>query len=382
MREGELASLTRGNLLRSGQHHTVRESDLITALGAIRSISSHHEFNTPARNAMKKVSPTGTLYRPSIVRAAGHRLEEQSKSTLTSRRKEFANNWNFVPRAEIVMPETTISVPSWLCLLCGHKWPIKSSGAPPEKCAKCHKRDWNGSRTVSRGNRYTAQWSHQKKVRVAQARHTPPTPEQIAAGSSLQNATVREVTRKDVVDLIRRQEYLGTLGSGRYYYALHFNYNGKEHLGGACIFGDVAGTSVNQICGSEHANEVICLIRGCCAGGWTHPHSASFMISRAIKLIMKDHGKHIIRAFCDPAALEEGVIYKSLNFLYLGWTNPTTEYHVDGRCTLCSSFASRGGTSVVLLASKAGPESSEGGGQESGSTRCLFVELGNPSPGM
>jgi hypothetical protein len=56
----------------------------------------------------------------------------------------------------------------------------------------------------------------------------------------LQNATVREVTRKDVVDLIRRQEYLGTLGSGRYYYALHFNYNGKEHLGGACIFGSVA----------------------------------------------------------------------------------------------------------------------------------------------
>jgi hypothetical protein len=147
----------------------------------------------------------------------------------------------------------------------------------------------------------------------------------------LQNAIVREVTRKDVVDLIRSQEYLGTLGSGRYYYALYFRHDGKEYLGGACIFGNTAGTGVNMICGPEHAKEVICLIRGCCAGGWPHPHSASYMISRACKLLAKDYGYHIIRAFCDDAAKEEGVIYKSLNFLYLGRGTAPTEYFYDGR---------------------------------------------------
>jgi hypothetical protein len=161
------------------------------------------------------------------------------------------------------MPETTLTRPAWKCQLCGHPWP-KRSDTPPEKCSKCHSRDWNGARAAGNGNRFTARWSHQKKVRAAQARRTPATPEQLAAGRSLQNATVREVTRKDIKALIEQYEYLGNLGSGRYYYALIISHEGKEYMGGACCFGDVAGTAVNMICGSEHAKEVICLIRGAC----------------------------------------------------------------------------------------------------------------------
>ena len=228
------------------------------------------------------------------------------------------------------MPEATITITGWVCLLCGHKW-RKSSNAPPEKCARCHKRDWNGSRITWRGNRYTAQWSHQKKIRAAQARLNPATPEQITAGSSLRNAIVREVSRRDVVDLIRQQEYLGTLGSARYYYALYFRHAGVEYLAGATIFGNVAGTSVNMICGAEHKDEVITLIRGACEGGWPHRHSPSFMISRACKMVSRDHDKHIICAFCDPAAKEEGVIYKALSWHYLGWTTPPMLYHVGGK---------------------------------------------------
>jgi len=150
---------------------------------------------------------------------------------------------------------------------------------------------------------------------------------------------VRQISLEDARNVVVGHEYLGTLGSAEWAYGLFFG----EHLAGTVAFGSTAGTAVKKsVCGAEHADEVISVIRGCClpfadpprisSDGRTHGGSAaSFLISSACREMTKK-GYNVFVAYADPKANERGTIYKSLGWSFCGFTNPTEKFRrPDGK---------------------------------------------------
>ena len=84
------------------------------------------------------------------------------------------------------------------------------------------------------------------------------------------------------------------------------------------------------MCGTEHADKVTTLTRGCCLH-FAHPHSGSFLVSAACREMTKK-GYHVVIAYADPEAGERGVIFRACNFLYCGTTSPTEKFRrPDGK---------------------------------------------------
>jgi hypothetical protein len=148
-----------------------------------------------------------------------------------------------------------------------------------------------------------------------------------ALAADFKNASVREISLAEAKNVVVTQEWLGNLGSSEFAFGLFFG----EYLAGVACFGSTAGTKVKaSVCGSEHANKVITLTRGCCLH-WSHPHSGSFLVSAACREMTKK-GFHIVVAYADPLAGERGVIFRACNFLYCGQTNPTEKFRrPDGK---------------------------------------------------
>ncbi|HTR24859.1 MAG TPA: hypothetical protein VMI10_12845 [Terriglobales bacterium] len=151
--------------------------------------------------------------------------------------------------------------------------------------------------------------------------------EKTALAADFKNATVREISLADARNLIVAQEWLGNLGSSEHAFGLFFG----DHLAGCVCFGSTAGTKVKaSVCGTEHAEKVTTLTRGCCLH-WSHPHSGSFLVSAACREMTKK-GYHIFIAYADPQAGERGVILRASNFLYCGPTSPTEKFRrPDGK---------------------------------------------------
>jgi ParB family chromosome partitioning protein len=189
--------------------------------------------------------------------------------------------------------------------------------------------------------------AHQRLVREHMA--TLPEPdldEKRMLASDLKNAIVREISYSQAKAVILGNEYLGKMNSGTLYSVGLFFRNqktGREFLGGVECFGSVGGSNVAaSICGSEHKDKVLVLVRGACchwvdreveSRGRVHTGAAaSFLISRACDL-MADKGFNIICAYSDPVGgLEFGSIYQGTNFLYTGMTSASEQYRTpDGR---------------------------------------------------
>jgi hypothetical protein len=169
---------------------------------------------------------------------------------------------------------------------------------------------------------------HQRIVREMMAEQPDPlVGEKKALAADFKNATVREISLSEARNLVVASEWLGNLGSSEFAFGLFFG----EYLAGVACFGSTAGTNVKaSVCGSEHADKVTTLTRGCCLH-WTHPHSGSFLVSAACREMTKK-GFHIIVAFSDPQANERGVIFRACNFLYCGTTSPTEKFRrPDGK---------------------------------------------------
>lgn len=154
--------------------------------------------------------------------------------------------------------------------------------------------------------------AHQRIIREQHALVLPhPVPE------SLRDARVEDIDYKTAKKVIEQYEWLGTMGSTRYRFGLYFG----DELAGVVCFGSTAGTkTAESVCGSEYAHMVTTLCRGACVH-WAHPHSASFLISRACRL-MSDKGFHIFVAYSDAAAGEVGTVYQASNWLHC---EPTTQ---------------------------------------------------------
>ena len=161
----------------------------------------------------------------------------------------------------------------------------------------------------------------------------------LALAADFKNAFVREISLTDARNLIVAQEWLGNLGSTEHAFGLFFG----EHLAGCVCFGSTAGTKVRaSVCGTEHAEKVITLTRGCTLS-WADPprkssdgrvhagSAASFLVSAACREMAKK-GCNVFVAYADPAAGEKGVIFRSCNFLYCGPTSPTEKFRrPDGK---------------------------------------------------
>jgi hypothetical protein len=149
----------------------------------------------------------------------------------------------------------------------------------------------------------------QKQMRDAQMDDHP-------VPKDFSRAEVREISYKKAEEIIvtRQYEWLGTMGTTRHCFGLFFD----GELAGVECFGATAGTGVSNLCGPEHTDRVMTLVRGACVH-WAHPHSASYLIPRACKL-MAAEGKNIFVAYSDTKAGEIGTVYQACNWQYCGMT--------------------------------------------------------------
>lgn len=169
---------------------------------------------------------------------------------------------------------------------------------------------------------------HQRAVRENLAQLPEPDLDlKRALAKDFTHATVREISFEEAKNLILANEYLGSMGSATHYVGLFFG----EYLAGVECFGLVGGTNVaSSICGPEHKDKVRVLVRGCCTH-WAHPHSASWLLSRACD-VMAERGFPIVVMYSDPAANEVGTCYSAVNAVYTGMTTPTERYRTpDGK---------------------------------------------------
>lgn len=166
----------------------------------------------------------------------------------------------------------------------------------------------------------------QRKIREREARKDP------RPLVGLENAIVVEISYEKAKPIILQYEWLKTMGSTER--AIGLILDGE--LAGVVCFGKTGGTeTAKSVCGEEWAQHVVTLCRGACCH-WSHPHSASYLISRACKLMANSgrttkSGKvfppaYIFVAYSDTDAGEIGTVYQSLNWAYTGKTSGTTMY--------------------------------------------------------
>lgn len=150
--------------------------------------------------------------------------------------------------------------------------------------------------------------------------------EKRALAASLSNAVVREISKSEAKKVILKYEWLGNMGTTDYAFGLYFG----EHLAGAVCFGSTAGTkTAASVWGKEFAHLVKTLNRGACVH-WTHPHSASFLISRACRLMAKK-GFYVFVAYADPGAGEIGTIYQACGWNYCGTASGSSSFVWAGK---------------------------------------------------
>jgi len=168
--------------------------------------------------------------------------------------------------------------------------------------------------------------AHQRKIREKEAQKEP------RPVVGLENAVVVEISYEKAKELILKYEWLGTMGSTERCFGLILD----GELAGVCCFGKTGGTdTAKSVCGEEWAQYVVTLCRGACVH-WAHPHSASYLISAACKLMANSgrttkSGKvfapaYIFVAYSDTDAGEIGTVYQACNWLCCGKTSGTTMY--------------------------------------------------------
>jgi hypothetical protein len=159
--------------------------------------------------------------------------------------------------------------------------------------------------------------AHQRIIRETHANEVDPLlDEKVAIATSLDNAHVCEIDYQTAKEIILKYEWLGNMGSTDNAFGLYCG----EFLAGVVCFGRTGGTqTARSVCGPQYTQSVTVLNRGACVH-WAHPHSASFLIGNACRL-MSAKGFHIFVAYSDPQAGEIGTVYQATNWHYCGTGN-------------------------------------------------------------
>lgn len=124
--------------------------------------------------------------------------------------------------------------------------------------------------------------------------------------------------RKEAYEFIKRYEWLESISQ----YSTHvFCAYWKGILSGVIIFG--MPNAFSKLLGEDTKNIERLIQRGCSIS-FAHKHLASCFLSWCIRWMVQNTQYRLFTAFSDPQAKERGVIYKSLNFYYLGQKSGTT----------------------------------------------------------
>lgn len=178
------------------------------------------------------------------------------------------------------------------CLVCRTEFEQPSTGRKRKYCSDAHRRNAHYWKTRPR------QQAFQSVIR-----ESVPT---------LAGCYVEEIPTRDAREVILRYEWLATMPCRS-----AASYGLKSPTGallGVAVFGWTMSTEASWICGKENSRLAICLERGACVPD-APPNAASFLISRAVKLMADDHGYRIFFAYADPEAGEHGTVYQACGWL-------------------------------------------------------------------
>lgn len=145
----------------------------------------------------------------------------------------------------------------------------------------------------------------QRRVRERRMVEEPRQPANSLTGYSIEFIGCVEASA-----IIGKYEWLGTLGRSNYFVGLLSPY---RELEGVVCFGHGPQGGIRRIIGSP----ALCLERGACVH-YAPSNAASFLISRACKLVYRTTGTGIFFAYADPMAGEYGAVYQAANWIYLG----------------------------------------------------------------
>jgi len=156
--------------------------------------------------------------------------------------------------------------------------------------------------------------AHQRKIREALMRDDPR-----PVVPSLDGYAVETISRDEARPLIERYEWLGDVGRATRFVGL---FSPADELQGVACFGwgprgghggCKPSRSITDIIGSP----AMCLERGACVH-YAPPNAASFLITRACKLIWREDEVARFFAYGDPEAGEYGAVYQACGWVYLG----------------------------------------------------------------
>jgi hypothetical protein len=136
--------------------------------------------------------------------------------------------------------------------------------------------------------------AHQRIIRDARAISDPG--EVVAA--SLRGYAVEVIDKVVAASLIRKFGWLGNAGRATRFVAL---YSPKRELHGVACFGHRPAGDIREVIGEP----ALYLERGACSHHAPR-NAASFLITKACKLICRITGTAIFFAYCDPLAGESG----------------------------------------------------------------------------
>lgn len=130
--------------------------------------------------------------------------------------------------------------------------------------------------------------------------------------------SISDNDKKIAKDFIIRYEWLESLSQFNTHYFFAY-YRGI--LGGVLIFSQP--NAFSKLMGEDTKHIERLLSRGACAS-WTPKNLASKFIAWAIKWMVENTQYRLFTAYSDFSANERGVIYKSLNWYFLGQKSGTT----------------------------------------------------------
>lgn len=116
---------------------------------------------------------------------------------------------------------------------------------------------------------------------------------------------------------IKRYEWLGTIGSYPTHWAIA-TYNGE--IGGVIIMG--MPNAFSKMLGEDTKHVERLIARGASAS-WTPKNLGSKFLMWMMKWMANNTQYRLFTCYSDPQALEQGTIYQSLNFYYLGQNSGT-----------------------------------------------------------
>lgn len=170
--------------------------------------------------------------------------------------------------------------------------------------------------------------AHQKKIRDKRATHAS---QEDLFGEwwkdidiDLKKAEVREITRSQCEPIILEYEWLRCMPAVTWHcFGLYFE---GKYCGGVVCYGPEYSENLGKLTrekGGKRADwskygyegKMILLSRGACVH-WSHPHSASFLIRKSMKMLPTKY--EVITCTTDHAAGEIGTIYQACGFHYVG----------------------------------------------------------------